>query len=297
MIDVDRHRRHAARPRSAAITGVAPTINASTGAITLHTGTAQNLDHHERVAPAFAALGFASPVTAARGGGGTAGTGVVIGNDLTTFTNESISGGAVTAYNAAGTPVNLQLRWAKTDSAALGAGHQDTWNLFYQTRPTATGTQAAWVNAGTNFTFGANGSLASPTGSSISIPNVTVDGQSLGTLSFNIASGALTQFASTERRRDHQHHLAERLRRRPAAVGRRQQQRPRGRHLLQRPEPRSRRGHAVALQRHQLPEGARRRRLCGDRSVGPGDRRRLRARSAARRWKARTPTSPTNSPS
>ena len=29
-----------------------------------------------------------SPVTAARGGGGTAGTGVVIGNDLTTFTNE-----------------------------------------------------------------------------------------------------------------------------------------------------------------------------------------------------------------
>ena len=48
----------------------------------------------------------------------------------------------MTAYNAAGTPVNLQLRWAKTDSASLGAGHQDTWNLFYQTSTTATGTQA-----------------------------------------------------------------------------------------------------------------------------------------------------------
>ncbi len=179
-----------------AITGVAPTINASTGAITLHTGTAQNLSITSSSA-AFSALGFSSPVTVARGGGGTAGTGVVTANDLTTFTNESISGGAVTAYNAAGTPVNMQLRWAKTDSAALGAGHQDTWNLFYQTSTTATGPQTAWVNVGTNFTFSANGSLASPTGSSISIPGVTVDGQSLGSLSFNISSGALTQFAST----------------------------------------------------------------------------------------------------
>jgi flagellar hook protein FlgE len=178
------------------ITGVAPTINASTGAITLHTGTAQNLNITTSSA-AFSALGFSSPVVAARGGGGTAGTGVVTGNDLTTFTNESISGGAVTAYNAAGTPVNLQLRWAKTDSAALGAGHQDVWNLFYQTSTTATGTGVVWVNTGTNFIFSANGSLASPTGSSISIPGVTVDGQSLGTLSVNISSGALTQFATT----------------------------------------------------------------------------------------------------
>jgi flagellar hook protein FlgE len=178
------------------ITGVAPTINASTGAITLHTGTAQNLNITTSSA-AFSALGFSSPVVAARGGGGTAGTGVVTGNDLTTFTNESISGGAVTAYNAAGTPVNMQLRWAKTDSAALGAGHQDVWNLFYQTSTTATGTGVVWVNTGTNFIFSANGSLASPTGSSISIPGVTVDGQSLGTLSVNISSGALTQFATT----------------------------------------------------------------------------------------------------
>jgi flagellar hook protein FlgE len=178
------------------ITGVAPTINASTGAITLHTGTAQNLNVTSSSA-AFSALGFSSPVTAARGGGGTAGTGVVTGNDLTTFTNESISGGAVTAYNAAGTPVNMQLRWAKTDSAALGAGHQDVWNLFYQTNTTATGPQVGWVNTGTNFVFGANGSLASPTGSSISVPGVVVDGQSLGTLSVNISSGALTQFATT----------------------------------------------------------------------------------------------------
>jgi len=180
----------------AAITGVTPTINASTGAITMHTGTAQNLNITS-TAGAFTSLGFTSPITASRGGGGTAGTGVVTGNDLTAFTNESISGGAVTTYNAAGTPVNLQLRWAKTDSAALGTGHQDTWNLFYQTSTTATGTGVAWVNTGTNFVFSANGSLSSPSGSAVTIPGVTVDGQVLGSLTVNITSGALTQFASS----------------------------------------------------------------------------------------------------
>jgi flagellar hook protein FlgE len=89
------------------------------------------------------------------------------------------------------------LRWAKTDSASLGAGHQDSWNLFYQTSTSATGTQAAWVNSGTTFTFNASGALSSPTGSSINVPNVSVDGQALGPLSLNIGAGSLTQFAST----------------------------------------------------------------------------------------------------
>jgi flagellar hook protein FlgE len=91
----------------------------------------------------------------------------------------------------------VQMRWAKTDSASLGSGHQDTWNLFYQTSTTATGTGVSWVNSGTNFTLSSNGALSSPTGSAISIPGVVVDGQSLGSLSVNISSGALTQYAST----------------------------------------------------------------------------------------------------
>jgi flagellar hook protein FlgE len=178
------------------ITGVAPTINAATGAITLHTGTAQDLSVSSS-APAFAALGFTTTMTAARTGGGTAGTGVVVGNDVAIFQKESISGGAVTAFNAAGTPVNLQLRWAKTDSSSLGNPHQDSWNLFYQSNPNATGTQVGWVNVGTNFIFGANGALTSPTGSAVTIPNVSVSGQSLGNISLNVGSGGLTQFAST----------------------------------------------------------------------------------------------------
>jgi len=181
------------------VTGTFGTPGASSiagGAITLNTGTAQDLKVSSASA-GFGALGFTTTESAARTGGGQAGTGFVIGNDVTTFDNESISGGAVTTYNSAGTPINVQLRWAKTDSASLGSPHQDTWNLFYQTDPHATGTQVGWVNAGTNFTFNSNGSLSSPAGSGITIPGVTVSGQSLGTLQFNIGSGALTQFAST----------------------------------------------------------------------------------------------------
>jgi flagellar hook protein FlgE len=175
--------------------GPAETI-AANGQITLNTGTVNNLSISSSAA-GFGGLGFATTETAARTGGGTAGTGFVVGNDVATFDNESISGGAVTVFNSAGTPINIQLRWAKTDSASLGSPHVDNWNLFYQTDPSATGAQVGWVNAGQNFTFNANGALSSPTGSSISIPGVTVGGQSLGTLALNISSGALTQFASS----------------------------------------------------------------------------------------------------
>ena len=181
------------------ITGVQPTISAG-GAITLHTGISQTLTIGAGTANAgnaLGSLGLTAPINQPRNSTTVTGTGNVSANDLTAFTNESISGGAVTAFNAAGTPVNLQLRWAKIDSASLGAGHQDTWNLFYQTSTTAVGTQTAWVNTGTNYTFGSNGTLSSPTGTAITIPNVSVDGQVLGSLSLNINAGALTQFASS----------------------------------------------------------------------------------------------------
>lgn len=178
------------------ITGTASASGVSGGAITLHTGTTSNLTVTGSNAAAMAALGFTPTITATRGGGGTVGAGVVIGSDQTTFANQSISGGAVTAYDATGTPVNLQLRWAKVDSAALGVPHTDTWNLFYQSNSAATGPQTAWINAGTNFIFGPNGSLISPSGSTIVLNNVQVNNQPLGNLTFNYGAGGLTQYAS-----------------------------------------------------------------------------------------------------
>ncbi len=65
-------------------TGNPSTINASTGAITLHTGTAQDLSVASGAA-GFTALGFGTTMSAARTGGGTVGTGFVLGADLDDF--------------------------------------------------------------------------------------------------------------------------------------------------------------------------------------------------------------------
>jgi flagellar hook protein FlgE len=122
-----------------------------------------------------------------------AGTKQVIGSDVSTFVNESVDGGSVTIYDANGTPANLQMRWAKTDSVAKGG--TDTWELFYQTNSTATGAQVAWQNAGTNFTFNAAGQL-SPAVTSQALNGVTINGHSLGNLTLALPTGSLTQFAS-----------------------------------------------------------------------------------------------------
>jgi flagellar hook protein FlgE len=168
----------------------------SSGQVTLNTGLNNDITVNGDPDGVFGFLGFTSVPSATRSGGGTTGTGVVTGNDVSTFVNESISGGAITVFNSAGTPINIQLRWAMTDSATLGPGHQNVWNLFYQNDPNATGTSPAWTNAGQNFVFNVNGALTSPAGG-VTIANTNVGGQQLGTLAVNFSNGALTQFAST----------------------------------------------------------------------------------------------------
>lgn len=122
--------------------------------------------------------------------------GTVIANDVSVFLKESIAGGAITAYDSSGAQVNIQMRWAKTDSATLGAGHADNWNLFYQVDSTASGTEAAWKNVGVNYTFGANGQL-NPAVNSVALTNVTVDGISLGDIQLQHTAGGMTQFADS----------------------------------------------------------------------------------------------------
>jgi flagellar hook protein FlgE len=120
--------------------------------------------------------------------------GTVIANDVQTFTNESISGGSVTAYDSTGNPVNVQVRWAKTDSVAVGGA--DTWQMFYQVNSNATGTQSAWQNVGTVFKFNSSGQMNPPL-SSITLPNLTVNGDNLGNVQFVLGANGLTQFADT----------------------------------------------------------------------------------------------------
>jgi flagellar hook protein FlgE len=118
--------------------------------------------------------------------------GTVIANDVSTFDSESSDGGSITAYDSVGNPVNVQFRWAQVSSSSSGS----TWQLFYQSDSAATGTAAAWQNVGTTFAFNANGEM-SPQITSLTLPNLTVNGDNLGNVQLQIGTDGLTQFATT----------------------------------------------------------------------------------------------------
>jgi flagellar hook protein FlgE len=121
------------------------------------------------------------------------GTGTVIGSDVSTFTSQSIDGGSLTAYDADGNPLNIQFRWAQV---ATGDG-QSMWNLFYQTNSSATGSQSAWQNVGTNFIFNSSGQLVQPTNTTLTLPSLSVNGDALSNVEINFGTNGLTQFANT----------------------------------------------------------------------------------------------------
>jgi len=165
-------------------------LGATNGQITI-TGAsaADTITITESIPGVLAALGITTPTALPTNQ-------TVFGVDETTFVNETVAGGSITAYDGVGAPVNMQFRWAKTDSASLGSPHIDTWNLFYQVNSNPGNAQAAWINAGTNFTFDANGIL-NPVVSSLTLPNVAVDGITLGNVSVVFGAGGITQFANS----------------------------------------------------------------------------------------------------
>ncbi|MCZ7658306.1 MAG: flagellar hook-basal body complex protein [Xanthobacteraceae bacterium] len=164
-------------------TGVISTVNTGTGAVTI---TASSPSDTLEVGGTAASL-FGFYTTTALPANGT-----VIANDLTAFLDQSIGGGAITAYDVSGSPVNIQLRWAKVAGATYGG--TDTWNLFYQVNSTATGTTPAWRNVGVNYAFGANGQM-DPLIAQVTLNNVTINGISLGNLQLVHGSGGITQFS------------------------------------------------------------------------------------------------------
>ena len=202
------------------------------------------------------------------------------------------SGGAVTVYDATGTPANMQLRWAKTDSVANGG--TDTWQLFYQIDSNATGATVAWQNAGTAFKFDATGQLNPPV-TSLALTGVTINGIALGNITVNMADRrrhAIRRCRTATRRSTSCSRTASRPGScRSISVGNNGRI---DRHLLQRPE--RRRWPKIPLaqfQQRQRSQAHRRRRLRGDRRIRRRDLPAPPARSSASRWKAPTPTSPT----
>src|ERR1700728_1601549 len=167
------------------LTGVIGSVD-STGDINL---TATNSAANIAVGGTASAANFGivnSTVTPTSGG--------VIGNDLTTFNSESVDGGSLTAYDTDGNPVNVDFRWAKISSASSGG--TDAWQLFYQSNTSATGTQTAWQNVGTTFTFNSSGELTPPL-SGVTLQNLTVNGDSLGNVQLQFGNNGLTEFAQS----------------------------------------------------------------------------------------------------
>jgi flagellar hook protein FlgE len=168
----------------AGLTGGTSTVNTTTGNVTT---TAANMTDAITIGGTASPLKFGIHTLT-----GIPSNSSVIANDETTFIKESIGGGAITAYDVSGSPVNVQLRWAKVDSSLYGG--TDTWNLFYHVNSNATGTQVSWKNAGINYTFGANGQM-NPQVPNLTLNNVVVDGVALGTVQVVHGSGGVTQFA------------------------------------------------------------------------------------------------------
>ncbi len=162
------------------LTGVTGTVDTANGDITL---TAQSPTDSINIGGTATAEEFGIQNTTSLPADG-----AVIANDATTFTNQSIDGGSITAYDSEGNPVNVQFRWAETANGS--------WQLFYESNSSATGTEAQWQNVGTTFTFNSSGELSPPI-SSVTLQNLTVNGDNLGNVQLNFGTNGLTQFADS----------------------------------------------------------------------------------------------------
>lgn len=107
----------------------------------------------------------------------------------TPFMNETIPGQSVTVYDAVGSPINVNLRWAKT-SNAVGA---ETWSLYYESDPAATGAATQWTRISNAITFNASGQLTAPA-TGIIATTFTVSGATSPAINLTFGTTGLTQF-------------------------------------------------------------------------------------------------------
>ena len=100
------------------------------------------------------------------------------------FLTETIAGGSLNLYNAQGNSQTLQLRWGKTAA--------NTWDAYYLSDSTATGTAAKWTSLGEFAKFDTSGKLTTTTPVTIA---PTINGVAFTGVSFNLTG--TTQFGDT----------------------------------------------------------------------------------------------------
>ncbi|MDB5588653.1 MAG: flagellar hook-basal body complex protein [Devosia sp.] len=110
------------------------------------------------------------------------------------FLADSVAGGSLTTYAKNGAPAVVVMQWAKVDSAASGVGHADTWNLYYMSDSTATGTAPMWTRVDQEYVFGPDGSMNPPV-TSTTITGLTVNGVSVGNVELQHGAGGMSQQA------------------------------------------------------------------------------------------------------
>lgn len=124
------------------------------------------------------------------------GTGTITGmatQGVPEFLNQTVDGGAITVYTENGASVSVEMRWGMISE------NPDTWQLYYmgQSNP------EEWVAApGGEFTFAANGSLASVDGNPVSgdasvqlnLPGLSINGTTVGDVMLDFGVGGITQF-------------------------------------------------------------------------------------------------------
>lgn len=113
----------------------------------------------------------------------------VAATDHNLFLSNTVAGQSVTVYDAAGSPVPVQIRWGKTADGPPG-----TWSMFYESDSNAVGAAPRWTRVSAGVQFNASGQLTAPAGGVIPGYTFTVNGASSPALSINFSSG-LTQFA------------------------------------------------------------------------------------------------------
>jgi flagellar hook protein FlgE len=113
-------------------------------------------------------------------------------DEVDDFFAQSISGGAITVYAGNGAPANVQMRWAKVTSTENGGAER--WNMFILTNANASGTGTAWTRVGGDYTFGNDGSPNPPV-EYTDLPNLTVNGVTIGNVRLQHGANGLTQFA------------------------------------------------------------------------------------------------------
>jgi len=135
----------------------------------------------------------------------TVGTGDVTVANTQAFLDGSISGGSVTIYNQNGTPLNVEVRFAKTANAAAGPPVvNDQWGVYFSSGGDATN---SWLQVG-SVQFDSAGAMQTPvTAGSIGTANTAGTGFDIATLTvgsvtatnveFSFANNSLTQYSST----------------------------------------------------------------------------------------------------